>query len=538
MSPSYLSPGVYMEEVDRGTKPIEAVGTAVAAFIGYTELASDLPRERQLEKNNGKLLAREQELVGRPQAVTNWSQYVQKFGGFHEGAYLPDAVYGYFANGGGRCYVVSIKTVGTVDDAPAASGPAKVTIPSADDPNVPLLEVTSKLSGPAGSRIGVTVQPENTAENTFTLIINVGGKQEKYDNLTTDKGERNVATVVNAQSQTVTVKVTGKAKLAPAAGEFNLTGGATAASTDSASKTVGLADYKGSVANRTGVDGLQQYDDITMIAVPDLMASYKAGEMDLKGVQSVQQTIIDHCEMVKYCFAILDAPPGMMPEDVKNWRLQANYDTTRAALYYPWIEVPNMVGGKAVSRLVPPSGHIAGIYARNDSERGVHKAPANEVIRSCTGLEVQITKGEQDALNPIGVNCIRAFPGRGIRVWGARTLSSNASWRYINVRRLFNMVEDSIERGTQWVVFEPNDPDLWARVRRDVTAFLKLVWRSGALFGDTPEQAFYVKCDAETNPPEVRDVGQLIIEVGLCPVKPAEFVIFRVSQWAGPDAGE
>jgi hypothetical protein len=163
----------------------------------------------------------------------------------------------------------------------------------------------------------------------------------------------------------------------------------------------------------------------------------------------------------------------------------------------------------------------------------VHKAPANEVVAGANGLAIQVTKGEQDVLNPLSVNCIRSFPGRGIRVWGARTLSSDPAWRYVNVRRLFNMVEESIERGTQWVVFEPNDPDLWARVRRDVRAFLKTVWRSGALFGTTEGQAFYVKCDEETNPPETRDLGQLIIEIGIAPVKPAEFVIFRISQWAG-----
>ena len=193
------------------------------------------------------------------------------------------------------------------------------------------------------------------------------------------------------------------------------------------------------------------------------------------------------------------------------------------------------VKGRGTVR-IPPSGHVAGVYARSDAERGVHKAPANEVVRGATGLPIQVTRAEQDMLNPIGVNCIRSFPGRGIRIWGARTLSSDASWRYINVRRLFNMVEESIEGGTQWVVFEPNDRDLWARVRRDVTAYLKTVWSSGALFGSTPQEAFYVKCDDELNPPEVRDLGQLIVEIGLAPVKPAEFVIFRISQWAGPAA--
>jgi phage tail sheath protein FI len=157
-------------------------------------------------------------------------------------------------------------------------------------------------------------------------------------------------------------------------------------------------------------------------------------------------------------------------------------------------------------------------------------------VQGAIDVEILISKGEQDVLNPIGVNCIRSFPGRGIRVWGARTLSSNGAWRYINVRRLFIMVEASMEIGLAWVVFEPNDATLWAKVVRDVSSFLKVVWRSGALFGATPEQAFYVKCDEELNPHEIRDLGQLIIEVGMSPVKPAEFVIFRISQWAGPNA--
>jgi len=175
---------------------------------------------------------------------------------------------------------------------------------------------------------------------------------------------------------------------------------------------------------------------------------------------------------------------------------------------------------------------MAGIWARSDNTRGVHKAPANEGVRGATGLAHNCTKGEQDTLNPNGVNCIRAFPGMGIKVWGARTLSTNPAWRYLNVRRLFNFIEKSIERGTQWVVFEPNDPFLWGRVSRDVTAFLTTVWGSGALFGISPGEAFFVKCDAETNPPESRDLGRLIIEIGIAPVKPAEFVIFRISQWA------
>jgi phage tail sheath protein FI len=176
---------------------------------------------------------------------------------------------------------------------------------------------------------------------------------------------------------------------------------------------------------------------------------------------------------------------------------------------------------------------MAGVWARSDGTRGVHKAPANEVVRGAISLELNITKGEHDQLNPVGINCIRSFPGRGIRVWGARTLSSDPAWRYINVRRLFNYLEESILEGTQWVVFEPNDMDLWERVKRTVNSFLVRVWRDGALFGATPAEAFYVKCDSENNPSETIDAGQLIVDIGVAPVKPAEFVVFRIAQFSG-----
>ncbi len=176
---------------------------------------------------------------------------------------------------------------------------------------------------------------------------------------------------------------------------------------------------------------------------------------------------------------------------------------------------------------------MAGIWGRNDDTNGVHKAPANEVIRGAVALDLQITKAEQDLLNPAGINCLRAFPGRGIRVWGARTLSSDPAWRYINVRRLFNYLEESILIGTQFAVFEPNDHALWARLRRTIAAFLVNEWRKGALFGLTPDEAFYVKCDDETNPAESIDAGMVVCEIGIAPVKPAEFVIFRLSQYSG-----
>jgi phage tail sheath protein FI len=230
--------------------------------------------------------------------------------------------------------------------------------------------------------------------------------------------------------------------------------------------------------------------------------------------------------------AILDPPPGLNAQQIREWRMEvAGYDSKYATLYWPWIEVFDPAKGR--NALVPPSGHMAGIWSRSDGARGVHKAPANEIVRGAINLELQITRAEHDLLNPNGINCLRAFPGRGIRVWGARTLSSDPAWRYVNVRRLFNYIEESVLEGTQWVVFEPNDLDLWQRIRRTITSFLMRVWRDGALFGATPDEAFYVKCDSELNPPEVVDAGQVVCEIGIAPVKPAEFVVFRIAQFSG-----
>ena len=346
--------------------------------------------------------------------------------------------------------------------------------------------------------------------------------------MTLGKGDNNVQTVLETKSELLTAVLVGKAEMVPVTGANKLAGG------EITEKAISLADYQGSAVKRTGLWRSRSLRRRHDLIAPDLMTSFEDGEIDMKGVQAVQQAMIDYCELVRYSFAILDAPPALTPQEVKEWRLEVNYDSTRAALYYPWIEIADMTGNPGRTRLVPPSGHMAGVYARVDGTRGVHKAPANEIVRTALGLGMKVTKGEQDLLNPLGVNCIRSFPGRGLRVWGARTLSSDPSWKYINVRRLFNMIEESIERSTQWVVFEPNDSRLWGRVRRDVKAFLTTVWRTGVLFGTSPEAAFYVKCDEETNPPEARDLGQMVVEIGIAPTKPAEFVVFRIGQWAGP----
>jgi phage tail sheath protein FI len=202
------------------------------------------------------------------------------------------------------------------------------------------------------------------------------------------------------------------------------------------------------------------------------------------------------------------------------------------AVYFPGITTRDPLGTELVD--VAPSGHIAGIWARTDATRGVHKAPANEIIRGALNVTQRLTSEDQGVLNPVGVNCIRYFPREGIRVWGARTLADASSeWRYLNVRRLFNMIEESIAEATRWIVFEPNDRTLWKSIRRDIGAFLTRVWRDGALMGRVPEEAFFVKCDEETNPPDSIDAGFVIAFIGIAPVKPAEFVVFRISQHAG-----
>ena len=223
----------------------------------------------------------------------------------------------------------------------------------------------------------------------------------------------------------------------------------------------------------------------------------------------------------------------MNAQQIKEWRVdKARYDSMYAALYWPWVQTMNPATG--LLSFMPPSGHIAGIWGRNDATRGVHKAPANEIVRGRDRPRDPASPATSTTCSTRSAStCIRAFPGRGIRVWGARTLSSDPAWRYLNVRRLFNFLEESILNGTNWVVFEPNDEALWAKIRRTIAAFLVMQWRAGALFGSTPDEAFYVKCDSETNPAEGIDAGQVVCEIGVAPVKPAEFVIFRLAQFSG-----
>lgn len=501
--PQYLSPGVYIEEKEAGTRPIEGVSTAIAAFVG---LAAAGP-------------------FNTPTLVTNWSQYTRTFGDFVEGSYLAHAVYGYFLNGGGQAYVVRIGQDGVAGGVPSA----RAELTSGADAKTVSYRVSALEAGATGNDITVEVQDAtDEAEDLFKLVVRKGSVEEVFDNVTARRTKQNVVTVVNEQSQLVRLEEVGSAPVAerkPRAGTVTLGGG----SATPAPVRVSADDYVGNAADRTGFGGLETIDDLTMVSVPDLMAAYERNMLDLEGVQAVQLAMIAHCEQMGDRMAILDPPPGLNAQQIKEWRVdKAGYDSKFAALYWPRIKVFDPASGQSI--FVPPSGHMAGVWARSDGTRGVHKAPANEVVRGAISLETNITKSEHDSLNPENINCIRSFPGRGVRVWGARTLSSDPSWRYVNVRRLFNFVEKSILNGTQWVVFEPNDEQLWGSVKRTITAFLYRTWLDGALFGTTPEQAFYVQCDDETNPSEVIEAGQLVCEIGIAPVKPAEFVVFRLAQ--------
>ncbi|GAA5193557.1 hypothetical protein GCM10023322_55840 [Rugosimonospora acidiphila] len=282
-----------------------------------------------------------------------------------------------------------------------------------------------------------------------------------------------------------------------------------------------VADISSAEDVEAALAGFAAIDEIAIVAVPGAVSA------------AVQDAVLDHCEgqYAQDRFAILD---GQQTTTLTKGGIQLCRDSSYGAIYYPWIDV-GLTDDDGAVVYQPPSGHIAGVYARVDTQRGVFKAPANEIIRGALGVETVLGKADQAGLNPDGVNVIRQF-GTNTTIWGARTMggAEDPEWTYISSRRLFLYLRESIDQGTQWAVFEPNGPDLWSKVRRNVGAFLTTVWESGALLGDTAAQAFYVRCDETTNPEEVRDLGQLVTEVGVALVRPAEFVVFRISQWSGP----
>jgi uncharacterized protein len=522
---NYKSPGVYVEEVDRGARPIESAGTAVLAMIGFCRDQIGVERPGQ-----GRVF---QATPRVPTLVANWSQFVAAFGDRDQavpGGYLHASMFGYFLNGGTAAYVVGLPV--KVADGGAAASPklpvGEGFLMNAGGQKVLRLATAEPLKPGQTITVETAAPGEGAPEGTFNLVIKQPGSEPKtVPNLTFNRGrgQRNVTDVLVKESEGLLVaEVLDATDRLPAVGSTTtLTPTATAALAKPSISNVDLQLAKGDAAERTGVAGLEAIDEVTILAFPDIVAGYQQGIFSEDDVKALQTFMLNHCEAMKDRFAILDAPAEMKVQDMIGWRRERmNFDSKYGALYYPWLKVDG--------EMVPPSGYVAGVYARVDGDRGVHKAPANEVVRGVIGLERNVSRNEQDLLNPIGVNCIRSFPGQGIRIWGARTLSSDPQWRYVNVRRLFANIEESILQGTNWIVFEPNDQILWRQIKRDITAFLTVVWRSGALFGQTAEEAFFVKCDDETNPRELRDLGYCVIEVGLAPVKPAEFVVFRISQ--------
>jgi phage tail sheath protein FI len=514
--PTYTAPGVYVEEVVSTQKVLSAAPTAVAAFVGFTErFPTDDPADPEG-------LA--------PRLITSWTQFENLYGSFTPGAILPLSVYGYFANGGALAYIVRVPNT-----APSGE-PSRREIPAADRALGLPISVESQEPDADISIQVITDETDEEGPSPFSIDVLSGSEVvESFTGLTLGKGKRNVATVVNETSTKIKINVLLDDKT-DLSGQLEVLRPGVYPLEKATPTAVPVTGRKfaGSESARQGINGLAVADDVTIVVVPDLVtAATKAdGTLDLGLWKAVQTTLISHCEQNGNRMAVLDAPPGMTPQQVRDWRSEvAMYDSAYAAFYYPWIKVENPIGLNGDAEVfIPPSGHIAGVWARTDESRGVWKAPANDTIRGCLDVAYGVTQNEQSVLNPIGINCIRPFGTRGIRIWGARTLASDSDWRYINVRRLFNMVETTILQGTQWAVFEPNDVALWEGIKRTLNAFLRGLWSAGALFGQSVDQAFYVKCDAETNPPESIDQGLLIVEVGIAPVKPAEFVVFRIAQ--------
>lgn len=514
--PEYLSPGVYVEEVDTGNKPIEGVSTSTVGFLGVAERG---PVEATL--------------------VTSFSEYARLFGKYVANFYLARGVEGFFQNGGKRCFVARAAPIAATRATANAGGLAitalgpgdwpnnrlafKISVAGLQGPNPPaslLFKLTVMYWDPSINLPLPLVDPTVPANSTNpnrrepTII-------EVFDNLSPDPLSSSFyERQINRNSVLIEVDQTAGGRPADTGPTF-LTNGQPGGALVSGDF---LGDPNALPGQRRGLLALEDIDEVAILCCPDEHAA--AGITD---------ALIEQCERLKDRFAIIQAPQAaggiaaLRPTAVSKY----------GGFYYPWIRVPDRATGIPVE--IPPGGHIAGIYARSDIERGVHKAPANEVIRGLysdpanptAGLVAQINKGQQDLLNPRGVNVLRNFPGRGNLVWGARTTTLDPDWKYINVRRLFIFVEESIEEATQWVVFEPNDEPLWARVRRSVGDFLTRLWMDGMLQGRTKEEAYFVKCDRTTMTQADIDNGKLIMLIGIAPVKPAEFVIFRIGQWTG-----
>ena len=553
--PEYLSPGVYIEEL-AGPKPIQGVGTSTGAFVGIAERGP----------------------INSPQLITNLTQFGDVFGSFMPKAYLAYGVQHFFMEGGTRCYVVRAFKP-SADPTPADPTPdtarVDLAVPAvaatSGPPPTPAiaastLSILANSEGAWGNRLSVSVgapgfNPEaSPADPRFKLSVYLDDiLVETFDQLSlnefdgaTDFPNPDHAEIrINGVSKYIVVIDASeeRAQITPpavTAAPVDLTGGSDGAALGATAANFKPADLIGAVSTSTtpasGLNAFDAVDDINIVAIPDLVNPGFA-QADARDGTLLAITYVTNR---KDCFFVADTPGGISPQNALAWKrgvapmpAGTAFNSKYAALYYPWIYATDPITGKR--KLLPPSGAVAGSYSAADVRVGVHKAPAGTedgYLNAAADIERIVTKGEQDTLNPEGVNVIRKFPDAGVVIWGARTVSSDPEWRYVNVRRLFNFLEESILKGTQGLVFEPNDKSLWKRIIRDVGAFLKIQWMEGKLVGDKPEKAFFVKCDEETNPPEIVDAGMVVTLIGVAPSKPAEFVIFRIRQTRAGGAAE
>ena len=560
----YFSPGVYVEEYDNTPRSIEGVGTSTAGFIGFAEKGAT---------------------VGAPALVTNFKSFTKQFGGFlseythGEYRFLANSVEQFFANGGTRCYVSRV----VPSDATCAKKKSGIlTVTAANEGKwgnriqVSFATVTKKkmqLIAKSGdnafvaksvegfregdivtingeyNRIATIYDSTVTFENKFkgdvvdeavipkkvlllvTMSIQVrfNDEVENYSELSLNVTSPNYIGSKLAISELIKVEAAQVKEIGNPVeailgkgvtdGMFTLEGGSDGSiSKVNAGTFIGEDDGPG---KRTGIQSFLENDVVSMIAVPGVT------------IPEVIVALVGHCENSRARFAVIDMPGDTYKtDDLIKYR--SMIDSTYAAMYHPWIQVYDRSASKP--DFIPPSGAVMGVYSRTDINRGVHKAPANEAV-FCTGLKVNYTKEEQDILNPEGVNLIRNIPGQGIRIWGARTASSNSAFKYVNVRRLFIFVEESIRANTNWVVFEPNDPSLWQRVSLTISSFLDSMWRSGMLSGASPSEAYFVEIGPQTMSREDILNGRLICNIGIAPSRPAEFVIFRVTQHTAEAGG-
>jgi len=558
--PQYLSPGVYVEEVPSAVQPIAGVGTSTAGFIGIFPDSIVIPVESVTDEYVGKGDGTKTSFQLKKYPVwTEAGKYEVRVQGVIVAASLEND------DDTGKSNVnFAAGNLPPADKVITVSYVNTVNL-SATSQKIVVNEKVGKGDDKQTKRFKLSQWPVETTDLSRSSFKVNSNEIDKADFELDNDDARSTSYVIflknapgDGEEIIGTYEVITPPKLAPAGivkictsfadftkyfGGFSIYSGQRnlAHAVYGFFNNGGTRCYVVRVTADTDVSAaLEKFaaiDEIAIVAAPGLTDA------------SLRSEIVTHCEqMTQDRFAILDSAEvvettgnlDLTQLDPSNTANILPDNSDYAAIYFPWIQVfdpATKIQDPSGNGLVyvPPSGHIAGIYARVDTNRGVHKAPANEPVLGALGLKYNISKAQQDGLNPQGVNCIRDLNGN-IRVWGARTIGGdrNGEWKYINVRRLFLFLRESIDEGTQWVVFEPNDQALWAKITRNVTAFLTNVWRAGALFGSTPQEAFYVRCDATTNPPEVRDLGQVVTEIGVAVVKPAEFVIFRITQWAGP----